>query len=122
MNLLSVLIIVQVSGIVLSGFSVMFHSKLIRRQMRYNRLYAHHSETTEDEWPWLIEYFQNYPKSDLKSIFPHFYKTAMATKRYKELIGLKRSGALSSKQFKKKIKKLLPFLNIRQDRLNQDLL
>jgi hypothetical protein len=86
--------------------------------MEYNQMYTHNAGINNEEWPWLIEYFQAYPKSNLKTIFPHFYKTAMATKRYKELLRLKSSGAMSAKQFKKKIKKILPFLNIRQDRLN----
>ncbi|HWJ30424.1 MAG TPA: hypothetical protein VNS32_28075 [Flavisolibacter sp.] len=119
MNLLSVLIIVQVTGILLSGLCVSFHSKNKRKRMGYQR-YLTAGNVHDEDWPWLMEYFQAFPESSLKATFPGVYKIAMATKRFKELKRLKSRGDVSDKQYEREMKKILPFLNSRSGWKNHE--
>lgn len=119
MNLLSVLIIVQVTGVLLSGLCVSLHSKNKRKRMGYQR-YLTTGNVHDEDWPWLMEYFQAFPESSLKTTFPGLYKIAMATKRFKELKRLKSRGAVSDKRYEREMKKLLPFLNSRSGWKNHE--
>lgn len=105
MNVLMVLFAVQFTGIFLTCICVLWGSREEKQQIAMDQF-----SYSNDEWPWLMEYFQAFPNSTLKEVFPQFYKFAISTKKYKELMRLKRKGLVSEKQFRREMQKLLPFL------------
>jgi hypothetical protein len=110
MNVLIVLFAVQFTGIFLACIYVLLRTREEKQQISMDQFSLHSMSWSDDEWPWLMKYFQDFPNSSLKEVFPHFYKFSIATKKYKELICLEKKGLVSEKQFRKEMQKLLPFL------------
>jgi uncharacterized membrane protein len=115
MTTLFILILIQVVGIVISVF-VSYFAYLIDKKRTFIRAgYRTQILSKKENWPWLIEYFQLYPKSSLRYEFPHLYKVAKATKRYQEINLLRKKGLLSEKKYEKELDKILPLIDIKAD-------
>lgn len=69
----------------------------------------------QDNHQFLIEYFQAYPNSPIRSQYPHLYNVACATKEYKVLCALKDSGIIDEIEFQIELSKILPLIDIRED-------
>jgi hypothetical protein len=115
MNLLLILILVQLAGILLSGICNYFVQRAEHKRVMVARFYSCYTKNENDEWTWLMDYLQAYPDSSLKSLFPSSYKVAMATRKYKELNQMRKRGKISEREYEKKLRKILPLIDIRED-------
>lgn len=115
MTTLFVLIMIQLAGIVLSLFfscliNWIEHRRSVRLQHMKHAL--HHSQQNSQ---WLIDYFQEFPDSLLRFDFPHAYRIAKATRRYKELSDLRAQGVISEQVYQNQLNKILPLIDIKND-------
>src|SRR5690242_4865429 len=110
MDVLLVLIVVQFVGIILACIMMLFNTEEDTIKNSKNKEGNLATGTSQEDWPWLIQYFQDFPNSKLKEVFPQSYKGAISLKKYKELKRLKREGKINTKKYQKGLKKLQPHL------------
>lgn len=115
MNALLVLILIQLTGIGLSILISCLNLRINKRTILIGKPADYRKSNSNDNWPWLTEYFQNYPLSDLRKLFPEVYKTSLAAKRYKELNFQQEKGIISKRKYEKELKKILPLINVKPD-------
>ena len=72
-------------------------------------------EQRRETWNWMIEHFQQFPNSNLRYDYRHLHNVAMATKRYKELELLRRTGKISEEEYQLHFEQILPLINITDD-------
>ena len=115
MTTLFVLIIIQLVGIMIT-VSISWLLFLINKKRTFISKKRYYRNTDQrHSWPWLIDYFQEYPESRLKNDFPDLYNIAKATRRYQEINHLKEKGMISEWKYEKELKKILPLINIKSD-------
>ena len=115
MTTLLILIVIQLAGIFISITVSYIIYSVEKRKTYISSLYKIRIFEQQESWPWLIEYFQSFPESKLKNDFPHLYKVAMATRRYKEIEALREKGAISERKYQKELSKILPLIDIKAD-------
>ena len=115
MTTLFVLIVIQLAGILISVTVSYIIYTMERRKTYISSRYKVRIFQKQESWPWLIEYFQSYPDSQLRNDFPHLYKVAMATRRYREIELLRQKGAISERKYQKELNKILPLIDIKAD-------
>lgn len=115
MTTLIMLILIQIAGIILSlGVSYLLYNRDRKRTYispRYKRTIFQRRES----WPWMIEYFQQYPSSKLRHDFPELFRVAMATLRYKELEAMRQKGTVSERKYERELNKILPLIDLKSD-------
>ncbi len=113
METLLVLICIQFIGVVTSFLIINLRSKIDEKRLLHNRYRSILYKRGNPQW--LIDYFEEHPESSLKRRFPHLYKIAQATKRYKEINLLKAKGYISEKEYEGKLEEILPLIDISAD-------
>ena len=61
---------------------------------------------------WLIDYLQEHPDKIFKKTFPDIFNIAMATKEYKRINLLRKSGLINEKEYENQLEKILPLVDI----------
>jgi len=113
MEALLVLICIQLAGVILSFFILSLRTSIDRKRFFLNRYRSFVKRQEKQQW--LINYFEEHPKSRLRRHFPHLYKVAKATKRYKEINLLRAKGYISDKEYEGQLEAILPLIDITSD-------
>jgi biopolymer transport protein ExbB/TolQ len=115
MNMLLVLLLIQVTGVLLASSIASYIHARERKRMYVSRRFGRRTQARDKNWQWMVDYLQAHPGSSLKNMFPDLYNMAMATRRYKELNRLRKTGRLSEQAYERKLQKLLKEVDIRTD-------
>ena len=113
MRTVYILLIIQFSGIVLCSVVYTVIQYLSRKKIYISGKYKKISKKENLEW--LIDYFQEFPKSRLKYDFPESYRIAKAILKYKAINALKAKGKISERKYEKLLNDILPMIDIRSD-------
>ena len=113
MGTLLILLIIQIAGIIFSSIVYCFIQSANKRKVFIAEHY--NASKSQQNCEWLIDYFQAFPGSRLKHYFPDSYRTAQAIKRYKQINLLRKKGIISERKYEKKLKEILPLIDIKSD-------
>ena len=113
MDTLIILLLFQFAGTALCTIFSCLRNLQESKTIYISNKVAPPAGTRVQAWPWIEEYFQSNPGSTLKKMFPDSYKIAIATKSYKELIGLRQSCRLSKRRYERRLRRILKLIDIK---------
>lgn len=113
MDTLLVLVFIQLSGVILSVIVSCCIQHIDKKKIVITGRASHIAKTADMDW--LIEYFQYHPESDLRFLFPQFFKLSKAVKRYNEINSLIEAKLISQKKYEKELNKILTLVDIKSD-------
>lgn len=111
MEVLFILLYFQLSGLLITLFNLYLDNIIYKRALGVRTRKLIYERRKNEQW--LIDYFQEHPKKIFKQSFPEIFTLAIATKRYKELNTLKRTGFFTEKEYERSLKKILLLVDIR---------
>ena len=103
MDVLYFLLDVQFAGVIILFLLVFIQNKIDDRKI---------SSKKKENLQWMLNYSEDQDKKIFKEASPAVFKIAVATKKYKTINLLKNKGLLTEKEYQKRLKKILPLIDI----------